>query len=401
MKAHKVAIVAFSAPPYSAGGVASAHFNLWRALQKAGLEARLFTFGDYGRTDEDGIVRRGTPPWLVKFLLKLNGLVFRFLAPGKTAYQTVDILKSLVGAKRTSKAINEFSPDLIILSDHGAPGLMLKKPKETKIVLVSHHNPARFAHHPDLVDFSPLDVRWALKLEQRVLKKVDAVVCPSGYMKEWFTRSFVYSGPVTVIPNLLDEETLAQISTFDLRAQFNLSPDDIVIYMPSAGSPLKGAGYVLEIIRTLCAQTRETLGFYIPGNVKVELLDEAASLPANARLCLAGQLPYTEHIANVKACSLGLSPSVMENYSMALLEAVHCGVPIVAFATGGNADIVHEDKNGFLVPEGNVEALCAKARLLLDPRSLQQLKQKTLAYSRKELSSQKALNLYMQLIESL
>ena len=47
----KVAVVAFSAPLYSTGGVANAHFNLFRLIQHMGLDARFFTIGDYGRED--------------------------------------------------------------------------------------------------------------------------------------------------------------------------------------------------------------------------------------------------------------------------------------------------------------------------------------------------------------
>ena len=47
----KVAVVAFSAPLYSMGGVANAHFNPFRLLQHMRLDARLFTFGDYDRED--------------------------------------------------------------------------------------------------------------------------------------------------------------------------------------------------------------------------------------------------------------------------------------------------------------------------------------------------------------
>ena len=389
--------MAFSAPPFSAGGVASAHFNLFRALQSEGQEARFFTFGEYRRKDEADIIRHGAPPWLVKLLLKINGRLFELLQPGKRAYQTVDIFTSWIGASRMSRAITEFAPDIIILSDHGAPGLTLKKPKGAKIILVSHHNPARFIATPEMADFSVLDARWALKLEQRVLAKVDAVVCPSTYMKHWFERSYHFSGPIRVIPNLLDERLIGQISPADLRAQFNLKPDDILIYMPSAGSRLKGAQYVLDIIRGLCAQTEKTLGFYIPGTVVPELLERAAGLPSNARLCLTGQIPYVEHIAYVKACSFGMSPSVIENYSMALLEAVHCGVPLLAFDTGGNADIIHNDKNGYLVAERNVEALWKAAIPLLTEKILKALKRRTQAYSRRELSSQKPLRAYLEL----
>jgi glycosyltransferase involved in cell wall biosynthesis len=225
MRPPKIAVVAFSAPPNSAGGVAAAHFNLFRALQEEGNQARLFTFGEPDLENGADIVRSGTPAWLVKFLLKINGRVFGLLQPGKRAYETADIFTSLVGAHRMSRAISEFGPDVIILSDHGAPGLMMKKPKGSRIILVSHHNPARFVAHPELADFSRLDASWALRLEQRVLRRIDAVVCPSKYMKDWFQRSYRFLGPIRVIPNLLNQELLDRIAEVDIREQLSLKPN--------------------------------------------------------------------------------------------------------------------------------------------------------------------------------
>lgn len=396
----KVAVVAYSAPPYSSGGVASAHFNLFRQLQQAGLEARLFTFGENGQDDSPDVVRRGTPHWLANLLQKVLGLLFALLQPGKGAYQTADILKSFIGARRTNSEISRFSPDVIILSDHGAPGLAFDKPERSKIVLVSHHNPARFLSVSS-TNYSKLDVRLALFLEQKVLKKVDAVVCPSGYMRNWFERSYKFNGLVKVIPNLLDERHLKAIEPLDLRSQFNLDREAVVVYLPSAGSPLKGADYLLDLIRRLCAESKQAIGFYVPGEIPPRLLEQAASLPDQARLCFTGHLAYDEHIANVKACSFGISPSLIENYSMALLEAVHCGVPMLAFETGGNADIIQNGENGYLVAEGNVAALNELATNLLEPGTLMALKERTLAFSQQHLSSQLALKAYIDLMNSL
>jgi glycosyltransferase involved in cell wall biosynthesis len=381
--------------------VASAHYNRMQALRRAGLDARLFTFGDRRAEDGDEIDRRGGPAWLQKLSASACRLLFAILQPGKSAYQTADILGSLAGARRMSAAINTFEPQVIVLSDHGAPGLMLRKPKNSKVILVSHHNPARFVAHPQLGNFSKLDAKWAVALEQRVLEKVDAVVCPSAYMAEWFRRSYVSSLPLHVIPNLLDEDAVDSVPPADLRAARGLAAQTPVIYMPSAGSRLKGAEYLAELVHSLSKASAQPIAFYIPGEVSPEARQALSAVPANAHIYFAGQLPYAEQIANMKSCSFGISPSIMENYSMALLEAVMCGVPMLAFDTGGNSEIIRSGKNGFLVSEGDVAALSAQAIRLLEPAELETLRKETRDYSRRELSAQKALASYLEVIKSL
>lgn len=407
LKVRKVAVVAYSAPPYSSGGVASAHFNLFRLLQQEGLEARLFTFGENGRTDSTDVIRRGTPGWIVKFLLKLNSLMFKLIQPGSRAYQTADILKSVIGARRMSREVSKFEPEIVILPDHGAPGLMLKRPKGAKIILVLHHHWSALSRNPVLLrsirggNFSQLDARLALKFEEHVLKRVDIVVCPSNFMKKLFAASYYFAGPVEVIPNVLDELLLEEAGSANLHAQLNLNREDFLIYMPSAGHLLKGADFVFEILIKISTRTKRTIGVYIPGEAAPKLINQLADLPDRIRVCLPGQIPYEEHIANVKACSFGISPSLIENYSMALLEAVHCGVPMLAFKTGGNADIIHNGENGYLVAEGDVAALSDLAINLLEPGALLALKKKTFTFSQQHLSSQTALKAYLDLMTSL
>ena len=56
---------------------------------------------------------------------------------------------------------------------------------------------------------------------------------------------------------------------------------------------------------------------------------------------------------------------------MVLLEAQAAGLPIVSFACQcGPRDIVHEGVDGFLVPEGDIPALAAKLKQLMDDDDL-------------------------------
>ncbi len=396
-RSQKVAIVAASAPPYSSGGVASAHYNLFRALRSAGFDARLFTFGDRISRREKNIVRRGTPGWIMSSLRQLNKLGFGLLSPHKQAYQILDILGSQWGARRMSKEIWAFSPDVIILSDHGAPGLMLKKPAGARIVLVSHHNPARFAKHPLFADFSEIDARWAVRLEQLVMSKVDAVVCPSVYMKKWFKKTYRFTGPVLVIPNLLDLETMKSIRPDSLRARMGLKNREAIIYMPSAASRLKGGEYLVDILACVTTKNKR-VAFYVPGVVPEEQKIRMEAVQARPPIFFAGQVPYRKNIAWMKSCSFGISPSLMENYSMAILEAVYCGVPILAFDTGGNSEIICSGQNGYIVAEGDVDALVARARRLLNPIELSTLRRKTRKYTETQHAQIKTLTTYIDLL---
>lgn len=395
----RIAIVAFSAPPYSAGGVASAHYNLFKALQGRGFEAKLFTFGDREHGEDDGIVRRGGPGWYAAACHRLNGVAAAGLGGKKVIYQVRDILASQWGARRMDKAIREFNPQVVLLSDHGAPGLALRRRADTGVILISHHNPARFQDSNFFPIYSDRDARLAVWLENRVMHKVDLVVCPSNYMAGWFRRTYRFSGPLRIIPNVLDGGTIDGIPALDIRPKMGLDASVPLIYLPSAGSRMKGAEFVPELVRSMNDQTHGEIGFYIPGEADGGLRTALEKISGKARVYLPGHVEYRTHIAVVKACSFGIAPSLLENYSMALLEAVYCGVPMLAFESGGNPDIIQAGKNGFLAPIGEIGQLISMAKSLLDPARLNGLRQRTVKYSQEHLSPQRATDGYVEAIE--
>lgn len=59
-----------------------------------------------------------------------------------------------------------------------------------------------------------------------------------------------------------------------------------------------------------------------------------------------------------------------EAFGMAIVEAMSCGLPVVAFHSGGIPEIVEDGKNGFLVQSGNLDALTEKTALLINDKVL-------------------------------
>jgi glycosyltransferase involved in cell wall biosynthesis len=58
-------------------------------------------------------------------------------------------------------------------------------------------------------------------------------------------------------------------------------------------------------------------------------------------------------------------PSLYEPFGIVALEALACGVPVIASAVGGLKEIVADGQCGLLVPPGDPGALARALRLLL------------------------------------
>jgi glycosyltransferase involved in cell wall biosynthesis len=79
-----------------------------------------------------------------------------------------------------------------------------------------------------------------------------------------------------------------------------------------------------------------------------EILDGNPAL--KAKTMLLGKLPRPKLAALYKIADVALVPSVYEPFGYAAIEAMAAGVPLVATAVGGLAEIVDHEKTGLSVP---------------------------------------------------
>ncbi len=406
----KIAIIAFSFPPFSSGGITSAHYNLFQGFKNKGAQIKYFTYGDHHHdvrynknyNEHDDVLRYGTPQWIFKLLPKLSKLyeMFFIRKPFQYSYQFFNILDTMYGSYKINIALKRYKPDILILPDSGSPGFLIKKRKGCKVILISHHNPSRFLGNPLFGLHSERDAHWALKFENWTLRKVDHVICPSNYMKKVFLKTYFYNGLVSVLPNLVDEKTIDAIPVSDIRKILNLPMDCPVIYIPSGGSIFKGARYIFEIIRRIAAAYKKEIGFFISGsNWDQTLAYELKYLPENVRLYTPGYLNYHDNIGLIKSCSFGISPTLIESFGMAILEANFCGIPMIAFNTGGVEDIIVDELNGFMVPYLDIESLLNfSIQLIMNEKLLVKLKKTTYNYAQEKFNTEKIVDKYVQVV---
>jgi glycosyltransferase involved in cell wall biosynthesis len=104
-----------------------------------------------------------------------------------------------------------------------------------------------------------------------------------------------------------------------------------------------------------------------------EPLREAALRRPNGRLNLLGYLP-PEGVQEVLGRSVALVvPSLwQEPLGLVVLEAIACGVPVIATEVGGIPEIVEHGRTGLLVEPNDPEALARTIALLVSDLSLRQ-----------------------------
>jgi len=375
----KIAIITETFPPIGASGISSAHYNLFRLFKGNGHHVKAFTFTDNTSNikllpDDPDVFHYGISSKLRRRIQLLVSKVYKYQRKlfYKTdtylpAYQLIDIVTSNLASRKINKELSKFSPDVVILPDHGVPGFSIRKIKGARYIHISHHNPIRFINNPFFGFQSTYDARLAVKIERKSLAKLDAVICPSNYMKDVFISTFGNKIPVSVLPNLIDNKFIESIEAVSVNKKIDLDPGFPIVYIPSGGSSVKGERFVIEIIRRLAVRYNYKIGFYISGGLSSIQTEELEILNRYAKLVFSpGIVDNIANIGFIKSCKICVSPTLIESFGMANLEANFCNVPVVTFDVGGNKELIEDGQNGFVVPFMDMEAMMLKTCDILD-----------------------------------
>ncbi len=129
---------------------------------------------------------------------------------------------------------------------------------------------------------------------------------------------------------------------------------------------LLARGFVLALQREPALRDRLRLVMVGDGPLRAE----SAKLLADAGMADLAWLPGERGDVpqTMQAMHCFVLPSLAEGISNTILEAMACGLPVVATAVGGNAELVTVGRTGLIVPSGDVGAMAgALHRLATDP----------------------------------
>lgn len=402
MEIRKIAIVSSSFLPFS-GGVSSAHYNLYRLLKKKGFEVKVFTNADPDLSPREDVVKRTSPIVFQRVLRIISYLYFKFKNAKNCRAQLHYILDVCWASFTLRGAIKKYQPAILIVPDVSSPAFFIRNIAMCRTILIAHHNPARFLHNPLIQQQSELDAQLAITIENKALRYVDKVVCPSQYMKEVFLHTYRYDKPVVVVPNIVDDTLIESVIAESVAKECELSKDAIAVYIPSAGSDIKGSKYVFEIVRRLsghCAAATREICFYLSGTLSGELIYELKLMKPSAKIFSPGKLPYEKNIAFMKSCSFMVSPTLLESFGMAQLEALYCNLPVVSFDVGGNKEMIVNGQNGFIVPYLDVESLVMYAKKMCEDKVRLAIKKKIQKTMLSRSHSDKTIDIFVKELTS-
>lgn len=222
--------------------------------------------------------------------------------------------------------------------------------------------------------------RWGAEVvsnQQRLIERAEAeydaadlITVPSTFAKQTFVEAGIDARRIAVAPYGVDQADYYPVPRRDdvFRVLFvgTLSLRKGIQYLLEAVAPLRLPNAELALCGVSTAMTADVLASY-RGSIPLKLLGAVPDSRTNMRTVMS------------QACVLVL-PSIEDGFGLVILQAMACGIPVIASTSTGGPDVITDGADGFLVPPRDAVAIRDRVRQLFEDRALlNSMKQAALA----------------------
>ncbi len=200
------------------------------------------------------------------------------------------------------------------------------------------------------------------RITMRLLRKADRIVSLCNEATSELLNAGIPADRLQQIGNGVNT------SVFNMNSRRNQKMQRLITFIGRLDA-YKGVDYLLEAFKRVISGTADVRLMVIgngPDEVRLKRL--AATLHVQERVAFRGR---RENIAEeLSETDIFVLPSLSEGMSNVLLEAMSCGLPVIATTVGGSLDMIRDGINGILVPPGDPAALSEALIKLLGNESL-------------------------------
>ncbi|HYL67316.1 MAG TPA: glycosyltransferase [Nitrosopumilaceae archaeon] len=312
-----------------------------------------------------------------------------------TIYRIEGIRKGKFFLFSMMRLVNQIKPDIMHVQ---APDFF----SSTAIIVAKLKNIPIIAtvHRGELVALGKL-MHLVRKFALPRFKKIIAV---SEFSKSLALNAGADVNKVMIIYNSCDESLFSRRDKLMARQRLGLPINKKVILYVGNLVKIKGVYTLIESCRILYSRIPNFFVLVVGDGIeRVKLESLVASYGLGENIKFLGYLEPTTLPLYYNAADTFVLPSFVEGHSVALLEAMASGLPVVASMVGGNKETIEDGFNGFLFEAGDSVILAEKLIKILTDDNLRERMSTSGSeiYHKKfsaEVQIQNFLNLYRSLL---
>ncbi len=320
-----------------------------RALENAGHEVYVFTFGDLEYQDNEPRVVRSPGLALADTGYYLS---LRYKTRHKRLLQTMDV-------------VHVHHPFL-----SGRLALNYCRRVQIPIVFTNHarydlYAQVRFPWMPEEVSHGLLQAYMPDFCEA-----VDLVISPSRGMEK-VLRQYGVESHIEVVPNGVELDWFHKAKPLS-RADFGFSEDDILLVFSGRIAPEKNLGFLLRSFAGV-SQILPNVQLLIIGGGQKEHVEEIKPLPNELgiqdRVRFVGMIPYDRLPSYLAMCDAFVTASVTEVHPLSVIEGMATGLPVLGIDSPGVGDSIVDGETGLLATN-DIASFTAKLTYLCMNKAL-------------------------------
>ena len=203
----------------------------------------------------------------------------------------------------------------------------------------------------------------------RLLREADAVVAVTNLEADAMAAWGVDRSRILTLGMAVEHDQVTGGDKFALRDEFKIPRHRRAIGHLTTLDPNKGTVDLVKAVQKLnVKRLSEPIHLILAGNSSPQYEAFEATLPEDTKRWLTRVKPWgmerrAEFFAAVDVFSM---PSRTDSYGIVFLEAWANGLPVVAAAAGGVAEVVNHGTDGRLVEFGDVDALASALASYVD-----------------------------------
>jgi len=218
------------------------------------------------------------------------------------------------------------------------------------------------------------EVPLRLRVEHRLAREADRIVCASQHEKHLLTRLYdADPDRIAVVPCGVDLDLFRPEDKEAARRALGYTHERIILFVGRI-EPLKG----IDILINAAAQLAEESDCYVlivggDGHSRRQvshLRGLASDLGIGERVCFLGAVDHEKLPLYYNAADVCVVPSFYESFGLVALEAMACGTPVVASRVGGLTGTVRDGETGYLISWRCPEPFAERLELLLGNEAL-------------------------------
>lgn len=214
---------------------------------------------------------------------------------------------------------------------------------------------------------------WRYRLSHRRLAiGSQADICVSEALRQRLIEDCGFPSATTItIPNgvALREFTPDAMERQGLRRQLGLGLQEVVLVCVASLIEQKRVDVLLAALAQLNGQNiRFRCVILGEGALRESLETRAVELGLSGSVAFLGFQPDVR--AYLRAADIFVLTSDKEGMPLSILEAMACGLPCVVTRVGGNAELVTDGAEGYLLPPGDANAIGRTLRELIGQTEL-------------------------------